>query len=206
MSYSYFNINKHIKVFPDFTPLLEPKKTIFNYSYCCIVPNSKMLKVFNLKSYIDILSTLIERINDLNLKCVIINHSGIYDNKLVNLLAKKYPNIFYYNNIDSVKAKSLIGGSMFTITSRYHALISSLSQNIPSLSTSWNHKYEMAYKDYGLNSYVIKTDNKDQILIEFDNFLSSLEEQKKTLKINSIKVKNKIDLMWREIEKIIKSI
>lgn len=205
LSYKYLKIKKNIKIYPDFTPLLKVKKAVFNSSYCCIIPNSKMLKVFSIESYLDMLSTLIEKINDLNLKCIILNHSSFHDIKLVKLLAKRNPNVICYNNIDCIKAKSLIGGSLFTISSRYHALISSLSQNIPCLSTSWNHKYEMAYKDYGLDSYIIKTSDKDQILNEFDNFIRLLEIQRKTLKTSSTIIKNKIDLMWKEIENKIMS-
>jgi colanic acid/amylovoran biosynthesis protein len=48
-----------------------------------------------------------------------------------------------------VALKQYLGESHLVIASRFHALMGALSQGVPSIGTSWSHKYEMLFDEYG---------------------------------------------------------
>lgn len=195
---------KGMKIYPDFTPLLEIEKTPSAKNYYCIIPNSKMLKVCQYEEYINLFKILIKKIKSYSpLDCFILNHGGKEDERIINQLRKIEPSIKVFVNIDSIEAKKIIANSKFTITSRYHSLISSLSQGVPSISTSWSHKYKIAFEDFGLSSYIIEGFNEADISIKFDEFYSTIESQEKMLNKNIPLLKAKIVNMWNEIKELI---
>ena len=60
--------------------------------------------------------------------------------------------------------KGILGTSAAVVSSRYHALIGSLSQAIPSICVGWSHKYHELFNDYNFPEGIIETDaTQDQL-------------------------------------------
>src|SRR5690625_5772419 len=70
------------------------------------------------------------------------------DDELINEIGIDAPVI----NSDNPRVlKGIISKAKYIVGSRYHSIISSLSQNVPAIGTSWSHKYEELYKEYDIS-------------------------------------------------------
>ena len=49
----------------------------------------------------------------------------------------------------AMEAKAILGACRVVVSSRYHALVGSLSQAVPTIGTSWSHKYDALFEEYG---------------------------------------------------------
>src|SRR5690606_29918631 len=105
-----------------------------------------------------------------------------------------------------VEIKGIIGNVYAVITSRFHGLVSALSQGTPCLATSWSHKYEMLLKDYKYEDGLLPINDlsasEDKIakLLDRESNVSirkNLEEQSKVQKALS---KEMWQIVYREIE------
>src|SRR5690606_15447171 len=106
------------------------------------------------------------------------------------------------NNLNALEVKAVIGSCKLLITSRFHGLVSGLNQQIPSLCTSWNHKYEELLNDYEVPDNILDTTDKKSYISKIDNALTKPKEY--TPKPETInQLKNKTEKMWQEILQLI---
>jgi colanic acid/amylovoran biosynthesis protein len=79
---------------------------------------------------------------------------GAEDAQLVDtLLARLSPRPRSFLIDDARHAKGLIAGSVATVSSRFHAIMSALGAGVPCLSVGWSHKYGEAMSEYDCASY-----------------------------------------------------
>ena len=158
-----------------------------------IIPNFQVLKRDG-NDYIDKLNKIIKSNPDR--KITLVNHEGPKDREIIDLLAEKNQrNIEIIDGLDGSRLKSLIASSKMVVTSRYHGLISALSQSVPVIALGWSFKYaeilnylSIPIKDDIdlINSY-IQSDEYSEIF-KGDDFRSKIKQ------INA-----EIDLMWSDI-------
>lgn len=72
---------------------------------------------------------------------------------------------------DPLKIKKMIGESRFIIASRFHAVVSALSQSIPSITLGWAFKYEQLHQDFGVEELVVDVRSGD-VVAELRNRVS----------------------------------
>ncbi|OAD23429.1 Polysaccharide pyruvyl transferase [Candidatus Thiomargarita nelsonii] len=102
--------------------------------------------------------------------------------------------------------KGIIGSSIGIIGSRFHSLVSALSQSVPALGTGWSHKYERLFKDYNFEEGLLSvgvTDNELQRKLELILSKQMNSNIKSKLRIASDRQKQIVSEMWDEVIEII---
>jgi colanic acid/amylovoran biosynthesis protein len=107
---------------------------------------------------------------------------------------------------NALKIKGILGACDGTIGSRFHGLVSALSQGVPSLATGWSHKYEMLFRDYGFSDGLVDIRSKQQdIRAKIDLLLDKNSSDQIHLKLlqKSEELKMRSREMWSEVFKVI---
>jgi len=147
--------NDSVNLAPDFTNLISGKKVTnsenFN-SKIAIIPNQKMMETedeIKNKLYPEYLTLLIELLQKRGETPFFLIHESRKDGQIASMVNDKLAQkIEVIKQEDPLKVKGIIGASKAVVTSRFHGLVSSLSQAVPSLSTGWSHKYQELLRDY----------------------------------------------------------
>ena len=179
--------NNKIYLYPDFTNLYKINKKFISNRFkesVCIIPNSRMIDKNNnnYQLYLNFFKLIIDYFISKNIKFFFLIHSSdekkskISDLDIIKLLVKDHD-----RHIDIVKLedpkliKMQISNSKFIISSRYHGLINGLSQNVPSIATSWSHKYKELLGLYDLEHLCIYDLSNKQSIIDILNDFNKSE-------------------------------
>lgn len=170
--------NVDVRQAPDFTNLLKgyvPEDWDCGEDRVAIVPNRQML-VHNsseiAEAYLPALVSAIRRIKYAGLRPFVLLHEQ-GDRKIAQTLCREASldkDVVEYS--DPLALKGILGNCAFTIGSRYHGLINSLSQTVPSLGTSWSHKYRHLFADYAAEDCLLEVTG-DSIATGLQPFLDS---------------------------------
>ncbi len=207
----------HVKQAPDFTCLVEPKPLANeaqgkdDEKVVCIIPNNKMVSTFHHKkagddeqSYIHFLVQAGKYYQQQGWNVVLLNHEGKEDQQICQKIAQELSDnnneVVIKDDLSAVGIKAYIGSVDAVLSSRFHGCVSALTQGIPCLSTSWSHKYQMLFQEYGVGKNVLdfKIDDKEleQTLVLFNDSLSS---QKTQCLEHAEKVKKHTRNMWQQV-------
>ncbi|MCE7059708.1 polysaccharide pyruvyl transferase family protein [Dyadobacter sp. CY343] len=155
--------NIHLK--PDFTNLL--KGSVPDYydpaKYeVAIIPNNKLLEsnTFNSReNYVEFLNEITEIITASGKSPYFLIHEGVKDLKLATDVNKTFIKEIPILTVENpLEVKGIIGKSYAVVTSRFHGLVSALSQSVPCLCVGWSHKYLALMEDYNFSEGLIKND------------------------------------------------
>lgn len=204
--------NTNIQQSPDFTNLIsgrlpscfDPEK-----HQVAIIPNYKMVESNSAKNdvYLDFIKHAIESAINLGFKPYFLIHEGIKDQQLaaaVNANLKDALDIVIIE--DPLEIKGIISAAKFIICSRFHGVVSALSQGVPCITTSWSHKYAMLLKEYDFEEGLIYnlTDYKKLDTLMFDLAQPDYRQQvSEKLMQNSQIQKEKSLKMWEKVFEVI---
>ncbi|OBP15316.1 hypothetical protein A5320_08100 [Rheinheimera sp. SA_1] len=146
----------NLQQFADFTNLVKPQlpEEQPEKPLCLIIPNAAMLSKKNLNlqwqaNYLRVLELAVNTAFSQQLEPVLLNHEGIADAAICQLIASKYqPPLRVINEPDPRQVKGWITVSKLVVCSRFHGCVSALSSGVPCLGTSWSHKYEALFSEY----------------------------------------------------------
>lgn len=199
-----------IKMYPDFTSLVEG---VFPKSYeklrngICIIPNKKMIdkgKV-SYNCYIDFLTAIIAEGQKSGHPVYLLNHEGVADEELAYRCKESIGNeIMVVTGLNALEVKGLIASAYIVVTSRFHGLASALNSCVPALATSWSHKYEELFRDYGITDGILPLDNLNKTL-EKINFIIDNNNNiqiRTDLKKKNLMIVGKTAEMWNMIWRI----
>lgn len=205
-------IQDKIRLAPDFTNLLEgieDKKYNNLKMRPCIIPNTRMIDKQSESSgenYYSLISSIINRLIDRGLEPFILVHE-INDVELSDNLKKSVKKeIPVINEENPLLLKGIIKNCSFVISSRFHGLISSLSQGVPCLGAGWSHKYRMLFQDYKCLDLLMNVEDDLSINLNKLNTLidkSNRDLLQKTIADNAFKQKELSKKMWNEVKMII---
>jgi colanic acid/amylovoran biosynthesis protein len=195
----------HLRLAPDFTGLVEPKSYPEMEAYrgwVGIVPNTKMVTKENQDSYYRFLSGVIRRLHANEQKVFFLIHETKDLQLAQALLEKLGVELPIHYRDDPAELKAVIGACRFIVASRFHAIVSALSQGVPVVGTSWSHKYRYLFDDYNAMHLLVE-DLEDGPFIE--KLLDNLSEPgyrkglSELLKEQSDAQKSQIEAMWKEV-------
>ncbi len=211
-SYNYLSsiVKDKSKIYnmPDFTNLvigIKPKNFNSEKNNFCIIPNYKMESKSWSNGKGDYLTFIVKCIKYLQIngkKPFILVHEGKKDMALAKKISDEVGGLNILTEEDALKVKGIIGACEGVIGSRFHSLVSSLSQGIPTLGTSWSHKYQMLFEDYNFKDGILQLDASDKEIEEKIDLM--LVEEKREILIDSLEVKSKelkklSNQMWEKV-------
>jgi colanic acid/amylovoran biosynthesis protein len=197
----------NLKQFPDFTNLVQgmvPDYFKDGGNKVLVIPNSNMISDRNSNklwqsAYLDILCQSVELLRGQNVIPVLLNHEGESDEAICEAILDKVGPLELIVEPDPLKVKGIIGASQGIICSRFHGCVSALTQSVPTLGTSWSHKYERLYEEYGVADCLIKPDVSPKELENLVSHLLSGAAGPDEEKIQEYKSQS--ETMWQEVFK-----
>lgn len=194
--------------FPDFTNLLEtPAAREYPEGNVCIIPNYKMFSKegTSKETYIYWLTETIKAIQDKGKRPYWLIHEGKGDMELAVEVNNKLDSpLTTVEHPDPLHLKHRIKGADFIVVSRFHGLVSSLSQSIPAITTSWSHKYQMVADEYGVGDFLVDVYAQDAVevtgnLVDILSDDKQRNELKESLKVKAAKQKERTRSMWDKV-------
>ena len=198
--------SENVFIYPDFTVLLEGNlPSYFDKSKygACIVPNHRMIDKTSSGSgkYIEFMQFILRYLlNNDQKPFILIHESG--DSELADRLASIDSNIPIIHESNTLYIKGIIGHSNLLVGSRFHSLVSGLSQGIPTLGTGWSHKYVELFNDYDFPDGLLNLSSKEsEIINSLDNICDpkSSKELAKHLKHRASLQKTLAMEMWGKV-------
>lgn len=196
---------------PDITHLLEgtvPEDPAAWRGCVCVVPNARMLDRTSpevSERYTQFLLQTLRLVRERDLEPFLVVHEK---NDLP--LAEKIRDTIDFPvsiiNEDALISKGILGACHAVVGSRYHALISALSQGVPTIGTSWSHKYSELFGDYGCARYLVSpADGTAEIEAKVAALLDPARRKEiaRNLSEKAQVQKGKVDAMWTQIESLI---
>jgi len=204
------NSNKLFQ-YPDFTNIYKPKSLISNdfdkfSGKICIVPNYKMVSHTNneiAQNYIDFLKRITDNLISKGEEVFYLNHEGKGDLDLIHKINTNKLDVV--TNINADEVKYVIGKSKMLISSRFHGVVSGLSQAIPTFCTSWSHKYIELLSDYQFKEGLLSVDDVENAVVILNKYL---EQDIRSALISHLKEKSEIEKkkteeMWLKVNQLI---
>ena len=201
---------KHIRLAPDFTNLLDPTYQDRQHipdDAVCFIPNKKMLDMKpdeDPAHYVSFMSSLIKATLALQQNCYLLVHEGVGDSSLAETIANELDADIEIIKLSSTRdIKAAIGKSKLVVSSRFHGLVSALSQGVPVIATGWSHKYQLLLQDYGVSDYLFNENTERENALAALNNLLTNEKQLRALgaKISTAANQQKqlTENMWEEV-------
>lgn len=196
---------------PDITHLVPPElpeNPDLWKNAVCIVPNARMIDKapeVQAKAYFELMRSAILQAQNKGFAVHLVLHEE-NDRPLAQKLQGACENPPPLKDASALQTKGYLARCHAVIGSRYHALLSALSQGTPSIGTSWNHKYEAMFSDYGCPNLVIKPDApSEEIRAKIDSILEPSENRELRLSLQSAakRQKQKVESMWKDVETLL---
>ncbi len=208
MSFHYlketYGERPNMKIAPDFTNLLDAGiEKEYPEGNVCIIPNYKVLSESETKNnYYQFLKDVIQYIKTQDGKPYFLIHEGEKDKKIAEDINEVLPvPLEIVMDYDPIHIKNRIKSSELIVVSRFHGLVSALSQGIPVLTTSWSHKYKMLLEEYAQSENLVDINNPDWDFIRSyikENLFYKRENREKYQELIQ-KEKQKSQNCWNEI-------
>ena len=194
---------------PDFTNLVSsivPKNPADFAERVAVIPNIKMIEAVPKggPGYIDTMAGILAAIRKEGREPFLLLHEADKDVEVAKLInATQAVPLQVVAETHPLLIKGIIGASYAVVTSRFHGLVSALSQGVPCIATSWSHKYEELLAEYDYPQGLIGKDT--DVLARVAAMLDAGVQQaeREHLKVKAMGYKDDSKRLWTEIESLL---
>ncbi len=194
-----------VSVSPDFTCLYRGEDYPLPFGkreYVVVIPNRQMLVRAPdgiAGKYCDFMLSLIRRLRVRGENIVLLNHEGTSDIGLIEVLNASIDNSgLAVCGVSGGACKSVIAGAKLVVTSRFHGLVSALSEGVPALCTSWSHKYQELVGEMDCPQSCISLKSVDDALCVVEDALAMPEKYTSSASARAT-LERRVLAMWDEI-------
>lgn len=156
--------DEKLRMAPDFTGLVKAADLAEHESLegaIVMIPNQRMVDTNNVASgqlYVEFLRNVVRSASDLGRDLVVVIHDND-DVEIAKRIQTEFPKrIRVIRETDPRRVKALLQSPALVVSSRFHGLVSALSQGTPAVGTGWSHKYAFLFRDYGCEGALWHTD------------------------------------------------
>lgn len=197
---------------PDFTNLLSPELDA-RYAdlkgVAWLIPNEKVLASGDeqrTETYLRFMAEAATAALDAGVDLRILLHEGRSDRAIAERINARLPAPLPIVEIDStLQTKAVIAEASFIIASRFHSLVSALSNAVPALACGWSHKYRELLKDYGMDRWNLDLSDQQDWSALVRQFIALARSGELSAQIAPAAKaeKAKAEAMWDSIFKVI---
>jgi colanic acid/amylovoran biosynthesis protein len=191
--------------FPDFTNLVVPRpRAVPPPGNVALIPNQKMVQMNVCDSkerYVDFIVKAAESVRAEGAAPFLLNHEGERDRDLASRVRQKI-DIPCVEEEDARVIKAVIQSCRFIFSSRFHGIVSALSQGVPAIAFGWSHKYEALLESYDCKSLLVTMDNAVESLPSLIGRLmddTSLNATREKILAAAEQQKSESRAMWRMV-------
>jgi colanic acid/amylovoran biosynthesis protein len=199
----------NIIMYPDFTNLVKgkvPGHYTVGKPRACLIPNAQMIAKTSQaigELYVPFFASCANFLKAADLDPFILLHEIEKDGPLAREVQKLSSlSLDIVEERDPVHIKGIIGSCHLVVGSRFHALVSALSQGVPAVATSWSHKYERLYQEYGCQELLISNLDFEEQALEVMHALTDREKYDGmvlTLKESGRLQRQRTEQMWKKV-------
>ena len=174
-----------------------------------LIPNLRMIDAAGAwqEGYLALFERLAAELRAAGFTPRVLNHSGQEDRALALCLAARIgassspdaPTGTVIEEPDPLRTKGVIGAAGFVVSSRYHGCVSALAQGVPCLATSWSHKYQALFADFGLAEAVITEPDVERACVQMQRLLDSRATVVGQLRIAADRLAARVETMWSDV-------
>ena len=197
--------SRAVSISPDFTSLYRGEDYQLPFGkrdYVVVIPNRQMLVRAPdgiAGKYCDFMFGLIGMLRRRGENIVLLNHEGASDIGLIEVLNASIDNAgLAVCGVSGGACKSVIAGAKLVVTSRFHGLVSALSEGVPALCTSWSHKYQELVGEMDCPQSCICLKSVDDALRVVEDALAMPEKYTSSVQARAA-LERKVLAMWDEI-------
>lgn len=202
-----------VQLAPDFTCLVEgvlPDGFEPIARQACIVPNHRMVEKMSAadrEQYIPFLCRCVQALDDRKLRPFVLLHDTHVDESLIPPLERAWGRpLPVVRESNPAMLKGILGTAHLVIGSRFHALVSALSQAVPSIAVGWSHKYEMLLADYECPECLLSPNSTDAQIAEA--IQRTVDDAERNVLIGRLKhagsvLQERVHSMWRDIDAVL---
>ncbi|MFP4540354.1 MAG: polysaccharide pyruvyl transferase family protein [Opitutales bacterium] len=192
---------------PDVTHLLEGRPLADAELWrkrVAIVPNARMTDRTDpavAARYVAYLAHCIARVEHAGFEPWILQHE-VNDDRIIGQLIEAVGHPLSVADEDALTTKAILGACHAAIASRFHSLVSCLSQGTPAIGTSWSHKYNGLFAEYGFEQFLLSPlDEISTVDARVDDLLQAESHRslRAQLEMHAASRKAEVEAMWRDV-------
>lgn len=210
LSFSYLKelgvCSEKLRIAPDFTGTLNttvPGDFLRFKEYACVIPNVQMIRQVNTskaESYISFMRKILDFLEVKNIPYFFLLHENLLDEDVAREILKGREAIEVVREENAEVIRGILGVPKFIISSRFHGLVSGLSQGVPCIATTWSHKYKALMEGYNAEEWMYPVDFPENKLIKsLGRFVSQVPAIHDELVRNYDDLNDRVNNMWNEV-------